>query len=305
MHHDSKNTALIDAQIQLPEDESLKDLTTRQIIDRKLTTNINLVVLLDENNKPIKHDAEKNLYIGNDKSRVVLSGDISGSSFNLRHFAGNSTILGDVRANRVVVYNGILSLSGNAGSINQIRTLILRSKSVLDYVNGESSHTYVDGNIRLGRNVTIRIDADPDGMPLDDISYSGKFSVANYQLTIEPGVNYIDMRRLGADPKAFMNFMANFVDQCNKRFAQDGIVLRFPHYLWDNTGGYGREIKCTAQGCHLGNFVSSENSSNVTDVEPWRYYLSFGGLILLILCFYGWYYLHWFNFSCFKAKEKK
>lgn len=304
LYHDGKNTALIDAQIQLPEDESLKDLTTRQIIDRKLTTNINLGVLLDENNKPIMHDAEKNLYIGNDKSRVVLSGDISGSSFNLRHFAGNSTILGDVRANRVVVYNGILSLSGNEGSINQIRTLILRSKSVLDYVNGESSHTYVDGNIRLGRNVTIRIDADPDGMPLDDISYSGKFSVANYQLTIEPGVNYIDMRRLGADPKAFMNFMANFVDQCNKRFAQDGIVLRFPHYLWDNTGGYGREIKCTAQGCHLGNFVSSENSSNVTDVEPWRYYLSFGGLILLILCSYGWYFLNWFNFSCFNAKEK-
>lgn len=305
LYHDGKNTDLIDAQIQLPEDESLKDLTTRQIIDRKLTTNINLGVLLDENNKPIMHDAEKNIYIGNEKSRVVLSGDISGSTFNLRHFAGNSTILGDVRANRVVVYNGILSLSGNAGSINQIRNLILRSKSVLDYVNGESSHTYVDGNIRLGRNVTIRIDADPDGMPLDDISYSGKFSVANYQLTIEPGVNYIDMRRLGADPKAFMNFMANFVDQCNKRFAQDGIVLRFPHYLWDNTGGYGREIKCTAQGCHLGNFVSSENSSNVTDVEPWRYYLSFGGLILLILCSYGWYYLHWFNFSCFKAKEKK
>ena len=304
LYHDGKNTDLIDAQIQLPEDESLKDLTTRQIIDRKLTTNINLGVLLDENNKPIMHDAEKNIYIGNEKSRVVLSGDISGSTFNLRHFAGNSTILGDVRANRVVVYNGILSLSGNAGSINQIRNLILRSKSVLDYVNGESSHTYVDGNIRLGRNVTIRIDADPDGMPLDDISYSGKFSVANYQLTIEPGVNYIDMRRLGADPKAFMNFMANFVDQCNKRFAQDGIVLRFPHYLWDNTGGYGREIKCTAQGCHLGNFVSSENSSNVTDVEPWRYYLSFGGLILLILCSYGWYYLHWFNFSCFKAKEK-
>lgn len=305
LYHDGKNTDLIDAQIQLPEDESLKDLTTRQIIDRKLTTNINLGVLLDENNKPIMHDAEKNIYIGNEKSRVVLSGDISGSTFNLRHFAGNSTILGDVRANRVVVYNGILSLSGNAGSINQIRNLILRSKSVLDYVNGESSHTYVDGNIRLGRNVTIRIDADPDGMPLDDISYSGKFSVANYQLTIEPGVNYIDMRRLGADPKAFMNFMANFVDQCNKRFAQDGIVLRFPHYLWDNTGGYGREIKCTAQGCHLGNFVSSENSSNVTDVEPWRYYLSFGGLILLILCSYGWYYLHWFNFSCFKAKDNK
>ena len=86
----------------------------------------------------------------------MLSGDISGSTFNLRHFAGKSTILGDVRANRVVVYNGILSLSGNAGSINQIRTLILRSKSVLDYVNGESSHTYVDGNIRLGRNVTRR-----------------------------------------------------------------------------------------------------------------------------------------------------
>lgn len=297
LYHDVNNTKLAHAQVQLPPEEFDKDISLNTLIERKLNTNINLGVLLDEHNQPVVNDTERHIYLGNDKSRVVLSGDISGSSLNIRHFAGKSTILGNVNANRVVVYNGILNLSGPAGAINQIKRLSLRSNSVLDYVNGESSHTYVNGNISLGRNVTIRVDADPDGMPLDDLAYSGKFSVSNYQLTIEPGVNYIDMRRLGADPKAFMNFMANFVDKCNQRFAKEGIVLRFPHYLWDNTGGYGREIKCTAQGCHLGNFVSSESRPNVTDVEPWRYYVSFIGLIVLILCFYGWYYLHWFTFS--------
>ena len=301
--HDGRNSALLDAVVQYPRDESTADLTARTIIDRHLTTNVNLGVLLDENNQPLMTDRQRNTFLGNEKSRVVLSGDISGSTLNVRNFAGKSTVLGNVRANRVTVYNGILSLNGPAGSINQIKTLILRSNSVLDYVNGMTSHTYVEGNIRLGRNVTIRVDADADGTPLDEISYSGKFSASNYQLTIEPGVSYIDMRRLGADPKALMNFMANFVDQCSRRFAQDGIVLRFPHYLWDNAGGYGREIKCTPKGCHFGNFASSDRRSSVTDVEPWRYWVSFIGLAVLILCFYGWYYLHWFSLSSSRKND--
>lgn len=301
LYHDVNNTKLAHAQVQLPASEFEPGLSVKEVIERKLTTDINLGVLLNEFNQPILQDAENQIYEGNEKSRVVLAGDISGSSLNIRHFAGKSTILGNVNANRVIIHSGIFNLSGPSGAIHKIKDLTLRSNTVIDYVNGETSHTFVSGNINLGRNVTVRVDVDPDGMPLDDLSYAGQFLVANYQLTVEPGVNYIDMRRLGADPKAFMNFMANFVDKCNQHFAKEGVMLRFPHYLWDNAGGYGREIKCTARGCHLGNFVSAETRPNFTDVQTWRYYVSFIGLLVLILCFYGYYYLHWFGFARSKS----
>lgn len=296
LRHDSKNTRLLDAIVQLPRTEEMKGLTTRQIIDRYLTTNINLGVLLDEFNRPIGTEKD-NVYVGNENSRVVISGDISGNSFNIRHFAGKSTILGNVRANKAIVYSGILSLSGPEGAINQIKSLQMRTNAILDLVNGASSHTYVSDSLKLGRNVIIRVDADSQGNLLDDISFNGKLSVTDYQLTIEPGVSYTDMRRLQADPKAMMNFIANFMINCNSRFVRDGIFLRFPHYIWDNGGSYGREIKCSARGCHVGAFASNALRNDVTDVETWRYVVSFTGLLIIILGFYAWYYTSWFHFK--------
>ena len=286
IRQDHRNTDLIDGVVQLPRTPAMSGLTTNSIIARYLTTDLNLGVLLDENNHPVIHDPNKLSYIGNDKSRVVLAGDIIGRTINIKHFAGKSSILGDVVANNVTVHNGILSLAGPEGSVYQMRSLQLGTKSVLDLVNGADSQTYVTSLFKVGRDVVLRVDTDENGKPIDKVSFSGNVSVAEYQLTIEPGVSYADMRRFGADPKALMRFITDFMNHNNKVFASKNISLRFPHYIWDNAGGYGREIKCTASGCHMGGFVSNHGRTDVTDVQNWRYYVSFGGLILLILCFY-------------------
>lgn len=286
IRQDHRNTDLIDGVVQLPRTSAMSGLTTNSIIARYLTTDLNLGVLLDENNHPVIHDPNKLSYIGNDKSRVVLAGDIIGRTINIKHFAGKSSILGDVVANNVTVHNGILSLAGPEGSVYQMRSLNLGTKSVLDLVNGADSQTYVTSLFKVGRDVVLRVDTDENGKPIDKVSFSGNVAVAEYQLTVEPGVSYADMRRFGADPKALMRFITDFMNHNNKVFAYKNISLRFPHYIWDNVGGYGREIKCTASGCHMGGFVSNHGRTDVTDVQNWRYYVSFGGLILLILCFY-------------------
>ena len=286
IRQDHRNTDLIDGVVQLPRTSAMSGLTTNSIIARYLTTDLNLGVLLDENNHPVIHDPNKLSYIGNDKSRVVLAGDIIGRTINIKHFAGKSSILGDVVANNVTVHNGIFSLAGPEGSVYQMRSLQLGTKSVLDLVNGADSQTYVTSLFKVGRDVVLRVDTDEKGRPIDKVSFSGNVAVAEYQLTVEPGVSYADMRRFGADPKALMRFITDFMNHNNKVFASKNISLRFPHYIWDNAGGYGREIKCTASGCHMGGFVSNHGRTDVTDVQHWRYYVSFGGIILLILCFY-------------------
>lgn len=299
--HDGKNSQLLDAEVQLERTGKLAGLTATEIIDRYLTTNINLGVMLDEFNRPIfadgAHFASDDLvdgtevnYIGNSQSRVVLAGDISGNSFNLNHIAGKSSILGNVRANAVNVNSGILSLCGLEGAINQIGNLNVNSQAVLDFVNGASSHTYVSGDIKFGSDVVVRVDVDSQGHIIDELSYNGRFYAGDYQLVIEPGVSYEEMRRLGADPKAMLNFITNFMQDSNSRFARDRITLRMPRYIWDSAGSYGREIKCTARGCRIGNFSSNAVRSDLTDLPPWRYGLSLGGILLMILGFYAWYY---------------
>lgn len=294
IRQDHRNTDLVEGVVQLPRTPAMSGLTTNSIIARYLTTDLNLGVLLDENNRPVIQDPNKLSYIGNEKSRVVLSGDIIGRTINIKHFAGKSSIIGDVVANNVTVHNGILSLAGHDGSVYQIRSLKLGTKSVLDLVNGADSQSYVTSLFKVGRDVVIRVDTDEKGKPIDKVSFSGNVAVAEYQLTIEPGVSYADMRRFGADPKALMRFITDFMNYNNKVFASKNIALRFPHYIWDNAGGYGREIKCTASGCHMGGFVSNQGRTDVTDVQHWRYYVSFGGVILLILCFYlRYFYIHY------------
>lgn len=299
--HDGKNSQLLDAEVQLDRTGKLSGLTASEIIDRYLTTNINLGVMLDEFNRPIfadgAHFASDDLvddsevnYVGNSQSRVVLAGDISGNSFNLNHIAGKSTILGNVRANEVNVSAGILSLCGLEGAINQIGNLNVNSQAVLDFVNGASSHTYVLGDVNFGSDVVVRVDVDSEGKIIDELSYNGHFYAGDYQLVIEPGVSYEEMRRLGADPKAMLNFITNFMQDSNSKFARDRITLRMPRYIWDSAGSYGREIKCTARGCRIGNFSSNAVRSDLTDLPPWRYGLSLGGILLMILGFYAWYY---------------
>ena len=92
--HDAKRS-VIDAVVQYPRDPH-DSLTGNEFITNFLNTDINLGVTLDERNRVLYTDSSKRLPLGNDQSRVVLSGDVSSNTFKLRHIAGKSTILGNV-----------------------------------------------------------------------------------------------------------------------------------------------------------------------------------------------------------------
>lgn len=289
--HDAKRS-VIDAVVQYPRDPH-DSLTGNEFITNFLNTDINLGVTLDERNRVLYTDSSKRLPLGNDQSRVVLSGDVSSNTFKLRHIAGKSTILGNVRASSVDVFSGILSLcSPQDFATNQIGSLRVHNNAVLDYVNGKSSNTYVQSNVVLGSNVTIRVDVDAEGRILDEVSWNGDFNVRNYQFTVEPGMPYNEIRRLSADPKAMLNFISNFMRNANQKFAVVGVTVRVPNYIWDSAGNYGRELKCNARGCRIGAFTSSNAlKTSITNAERWRYIVSFSGLVLLILGTYAYFYV--------------
>lgn len=289
--HDAKRS-VIDAVVQYPRDPH-DSLTGNEFITNFLSTDINLGVTLDERNRVLYTDSSKRLPLGNDQSRVVLSGDVSSNTFKLRHIAGKSTILGNVRASSVDVFSGILSLcSPQDFATNQIGSLRVHNNAVLDYVNGKSSNTYVQSNVVLGSNVTIRVDVDAEGRILDEVSWNGDFNVRNYQFTVEPGMPYNEIRRLSADPKAMLNFIANFMQSANQKFSVVGVTVRVPNYIWDSAGNYGRELKCNARGCRIGAFTSSNAlKTSITNAERWRYIVSFSGLVLLILGTYAYFYV--------------
>ena len=289
--HDAKRS-VIDAVVQYPRDPH-DSLTGNEFITNFLNTDINLGVTLDERNRVLYTDSSKRLPLGNDQSRVVLSGDVSSNTFKLRHIAGKSTILGNVRASSVDVFSGILSLcSPQDFATNQIGSLRVHNNAVLDYVNGKSSNTYVQSNVVLGSNVTIRVDVDDEGRILDEVSWNGDFNVRNYQFTVEPGMPYNEIRRLSADPKAMLNFISNFMQSANQKFSVVGVTVRVPNYIWDSAGNYGRELKCNARGCRIGAFTSSNAlKTSITNAERWRYIVSFSGLVLLILGTYAYFYV--------------
>lgn len=300
--HDAKRS-VIDAVVQYPRDPH-DSLTGNEFITNFLNTDINLGVTLDERNRVLYTDSSKRLPLGNDQSRVVLSGDVSSNTFKLRHIAGKSTILGNVRASSVDVFSGILSLcSPQDFATNQIGSLRVHNNAVLDYVNGKSSNTYVQSNVVLGSNVSIRVDVDAEGNILDEVSWNGDFNVRNYQFTVEPGMPYNEIRRLSADPKAMLNFISNFMRNANQKFAVVGVTVRVPNYIWDSAGNYGRELKCNARGCRIGAFTSSNAlKTSITNAERWRYIVSFSGLVLLILGTYAYFYVPRF---LAKRKAKK
>ena len=300
--HDAKRS-VIDAVVQYPRDPH-DSLTGNEFITNFLNTDINLGVTLDERNRVLYTDSSKRLPLGNDQSRVVLSGDVSSNTFKLRHIAGKSTILGNVRASSVDVFSGILSLcSPQDFATNQIGSLRVHNNAVLDYVNGKSSNTYVQSNVVLGSNVTIRVDVDAEGRILDEVSWNGDFNVRNYQFTVEPGMPYNEIRRLSADPKAMLNFISNFMQSANQKFSVVGVTVRVPNYIWDSAGNYGRELKCNARGCRIGAFTSSNAlKTSITNAERWRYIVSFSGLVLLILGTYAYFYVPRF---LAKRKAKK
>lgn len=319
IRHDSRKEGILDARIQVKvpnrSDEKPRDVS-RRYIQKHLTTDLNLGLNLDDydgvaniTGAPTISDDGTELekrYDSlpvNHKSEVLIKGDVNGSTINIYQLAGKNTIDGNVRANHVNILGGILNLKGPEKATFQFQSLTARSNSVIDLVNGRSSQTYVQGDIKFGANVVVRLDVDSKGNILDDVNYNGSFNVSDNLLTIEPAVKYDDMRRLGADPRAMHEFMTTFIQSSNLKFSKIGVSLRFPRYIWDSASGLGREIKCSARGCRVGGFVANTTTgAPLDDIPRWRYYLSFGAIAVFLVGF-GVYSLYRSIRKKFKKKE--
>lgn len=290
--HDSRRSHLVDAIVQYP----VSDIeTTREVAARELTTRLNLGVKLDERQRVILEGDEEDrfdgLLVGDPASRTVINGSINGGSIKVRHYDGLTTVNGDVRAYAVEIYKGVLRLNSPESSIHQINFLKLHPNTVLDLVDGKPSQTYVQENVSFDRASRVRVDVDADGTLLDELNYMGQLWADDYQVRIEPAVTYETMKSLATNPKIMLDFMTKFMQQANEKLAPASITVRFPRYIWDSAGGYGRELKCAARGCRMGSFVSSDVVSKYDNIQPWRYYLAFGGLLVALLAFYTAYFL--------------
>lgn len=298
VRHDSRRSELLDAIIQYPVQDQSE--TTREMAVRELTTCLNLGVLLDARNKVIVSDTtdkadHDQLLVGDPKSRTVIDGSVSGGAIKVRQYGGKNVIRGDVRAYEIELYDGVLKLIAQESAIHQLNRLTLNPYTVLDLVDGKGSSTYVQEEAYFGRNSTVRVDVDSEGNILDLLIHMGQMQADDYQIRIEPAVSYETLKSLASNPKTMLNFVTNFMQKTSEHLNNSKVSLRFPRYIWDAAGSYGREIKCGAKGCRLGGFVSNEVVTKFDNIQPWRYYLAFSGLGLFILGFYVVYFFRRFK----------
>lgn len=303
VRHDSRRSKLLDANIQYPVGNTGE--TMRELAARELTTHLNLGVKLDERNQVMRSEQpaegrHEEILVGDPQSRTVIDGNVSGGSIKIRQFGGKNEIKGDVRAYEIELFDGVLKITAQESAIHQLNHLKLRPYTVLDLVDGKWSSTYVQEETYFGRNSTVRVDVDSEGNLLDQLTHMGQLYADDYQLRVEPAVSYETLKSLASNPKTMLNFITNFMQKTNEHLDTSSVSLRFPRYIWDAAGSYGREIKCGAKGCRVGGFVSNEEVSKFDNIQPWRYYLAFGGIFLFVVGFYITYF-----FKCFKRKKAR
>lgn len=294
--HELKRSHLIDAIIQFPVQN--KSETKREMAVRELTTRLNLGVKLDQNHKVIRLDPDNDILEGDPTSYTVLDGSINGGSIKVRLFGGRTKVKGSVRAYEIELFDGVLSLNTEEYGIHQLNRLYLHPNAVLDLADGQPSQMYIQENSSFGHRSRLRVDVDAQGNVLDEINFMGPVSAIDYQVRVEPAVSYELMKSLASNPKSMLEFITSFVQKTNEKLAANSLTVRFPRYIWDAAGSYGRELKCSARGCRMGAFVSNEVISRYDNIQPWRYYLAFGGLLCALVVFYIAYFVK-------KVKERR
>ena len=115
--------------------------------------------------------------------------------------------------------------------------------------------------------------------------FTGKTNAPDNVINFEPGLSYNEIKALSSDPKALLNLLNKFVKDRNFFLSQHGLTMRFPRHIWYTQGQMGRKVKCTIRGCYLGDFVKSYAYSS-EKLPLWRYVLSFGGIILMLIAAY-------------------
>ncbi len=226
-------------------------------------------------------------YRANHRANVRILGDVTGKSIRLLAVGGRAEVTGSIKVKSLEIGNSVFRLGRGSSDLSAVASLTVRRGGVLDLINGQTTYLKVDGDTFLNADCAVRVDVDPQGQIRDKIVFGKKISLPGGVLVIEPGVSYDDFKRYSSDPKAMRRFISEFMQSARSLFADYGITVRPPRYIWYSSGDMGREIRCSARDCKLGLFVSGTKLA--TDELPaWRYTLSAVGLIFLILFVFLW-----------------
>lgn len=264
--------------LQIPEFKAQDHKEAQDFIEHNLSTKLNFGLVRRDTFKREFAPYQKHV---NKDAVIVVQGNIIGENFELEVLGGKAIVEGLIKAKYLHLDEAMLRLNSK-GLRNQLKRLVLKSNAVLDLVNGQSDLIEIKEGLAVGHNATIRVDVDESGKVLDRFKVSGDFRVRDGHLRIEPGVKYEDLRRLGASPMQMLSFITNFVKTANKDFEEQHLYVRFPEYIWDSSGAYGRELRCSERGCRIGKFVKTF-AQEKEDLTLSAYILSIGGLVLLVI----------------------
>lgn len=248
-----------------------------RFVRRQLNTVLHFGAEREQIMEPYAADVELK---GDPESEITVDGDIIGRSFILRVLDGITRVNGTLQVRRLYLDGGQLSLDAG-GRSHQLNRLVMDRGTALDLVNGEPDRVEVVNGIAVGHQAAIRVDAGSDGRMLDTLEVKGDFRVRDTQLSLEPGLSYDALKRLAASPMDLLRFVTTFVDSANESLKAYNVSVRFPEHLWDSTGAYGRELRCTARGCRIGRFVKN-CAAEEEELSTQNYLLSIGGLLILV-----------------------
>ncbi len=226
------------------------------------------------------------------KADILISGGISGKSLDVISSGGHSKIDGTVNVCSMDIQESVVSLS-TGGSFSSTDFLRMRSRGVLNLVNGTGDRFLVQKGGYIGEGSSIRLDARSDGTPADLITLPDLITVPGGSVSVEPGLSYAQIRSFNASPREFMRFIERFTLGARSLFKDSGLNVSFPKHVWYENGELGMEIKCSSRGCRAGRFTTVSTSKDES-TPLWRYCLSGAGTVLLffILFIYFSYEKH-------------
>ncbi len=221
-------------------------------------------------------------FFPNKKSNITVNGNIVGKSFNLSSFGGRTHFNGFINVHRLYVANSVVHLKTEENKFNYVSEFALQNGGQLNLTNGLKERFYVGDNALISSNSVISLDTDRNAKILDTIVFGGKLKAPDGVVNLEPGLSYNDIKTLSSDPKAFLSYLNQFVQNGNALLSQYGVTTKFPKHIWYAQGDLGRKIRCSVRGCYVQEFVNSYARAS----EPlpyWRYVLSIIGCIILVL----------------------
>lgn len=275
----SQHVNLISGKVQLDTNYDAKKSHVRAKILNDLKTNLYL-------GSDISHVSEKAKYKKeNSRANISIDGNIIGKTINISAIGGVTNLSGYIDTNKLLINNASINIKTPNYMTNYVNTLDLSHGGQLNLANGNPEVIVIRDIIKATANSVISVDTKLDGTVIDVVLFTGETKAPDGVINFEPGLSYNEIKALSSDPKALLNLLNKFVKDRNFFLSQHGLTMRFPRHIWYTQGQMGRKVKCTIRGCYLGDFVKSYAYSS-EKLPLWRYVLSFGGIILMLIAAY-------------------